>query len=223
MGTIVDATIPTEQFALCDTFGEVPDTTVETVRVATPGAGEVLPFLWASAPDLEQLDTAINDDQTTQRVIQLASDVERVLYQIEWCPHIKIFVYLIIEEQGTLLNARGRPDSWEIQIIFPESDSVSSFYDYCQEHDVNIDINRVNDLARVISHGGTQLSNAQYEALSEALERDYYSVPRGATLVELSEQLGVSHQAVSERLRRGHQTLIESTLHDGMAPTESQS
>lgn len=221
MGTIVDARIPTDQFALGETLQAVPDASFETVRIVAPGSGKVLPFLWASAPDFDRLESAMADDPTTKDVSRLVQDGDRVLYEIEWRSHIRVFVYVIVEEEGTLLDARVRADAWEVQILFPDKDAMSSFYDFCQDHEIDIEISRVNGLDNVISHGGTRLSAEQYEALSEALEADYYSVPRGATLVELSDRLGVSHQAVSERLRRGHEALIESTLHDGMAPSES--
>lgn len=51
------------------------------------------------------------------------------------------------------------------------------------------------------------LSRAQREALDLAISEGYYSVPRRTTTAELAEQLGVSDQAVIERLRRAMTTL----------------
>lgn len=48
-----------------------------------------------------------------------------------------------------------------------------------------------------------------------AYEGGYYDVPRGATADELSTELGVSHQAVSKRLRRAHGPLIQTALELG--------
>lgn len=222
MGTIVDARVPARQFALGDTLDAVPDASFETVRIVAPGAGQVLPFLWASAPDFDRLERAMAADSTATDVTRLVRDGDRVLYQFEWESDIRVFISVILEERGTLVDAQVSSNTWELQIMFPDKDAMSSFYDFCQDHDIDIDIGRVNGLSNVVCHGGTHLSTEQYEALSTALEADYYSVPRGATLVELSDRLGVSHQAVSERLRRGHETLIEASLHDGMAPSEPE-
>lgn len=41
---------------------------------------------------------------------------------------------------------------------------------------------------------------------------DDYGVPRKATLADLAADLDVSHQALSERLRRGHATLGQRAL-----------
>jgi hypothetical protein len=56
------------------------------------------------------------------------------------------------------------------------------------------------------------LSATQYDTIARAFRTDYYDVPRGTTLSELASTFGVSHQAVSERLRRGHSHLVERLL-----------
>ena len=217
MGTIVDARIPTAQFALSEAFGDVPEASLEAVHVVAPRNDRLLPFIWATAPDTDQLATALEADPSTDEVIPLVQDEGRVLYQVRWCSQVRVFLSMLIENEGTLLDAQIQSRSWQLRILFPNKDAMSSFYDFCQEYGTSVDINRVHDLTSVVKHGGTRLSKAQYEALTKALDSDYYSVPRGTTLVELSDQLGVSHQAVSERLRRGHQAMLESNLHDVMA------
>jgi predicted DNA binding protein len=223
MGTIVDARVPTGQFALAETFEDVPDASLEAVHIVASRADRQLPFFWGTATDLGSLDAALAADDSTKSTTRLVRDEDRVLYRIEWCSAVRMFVYVLVEERGTILDLAVHADAWQFRILFPDKDAMSRFYDFCKDHDVDIDISRVNGLSTVVEHGGTRLSTAQYEALSEALAADYYNVPRGTTLVELSERLGVSHQAVSERLRRGHYALIESTLHDGMAPGVSLS
>jgi hypothetical protein len=52
------------------------------------------------------------------------------------------------------------------------------------------------------------------EALVLAVERGYYDIPRQCTTAQLAAVLGVSDQAVSERLRRGIATLVERTFGD---------
>jgi predicted DNA binding protein len=47
-------------------------------------------------------------------------------------------------------------------------------------------------------------------------------VPRETTLANLAAEIEVSHQALSERLRRGHGTLVERSLRPGpTAPFQS--
>ncbi|WP_336003433.1 helix-turn-helix domain-containing protein [Halorientalis halophila] len=220
MGTIVEAQVPAAEFALGDTVSTVPAASFETVRTVTSGMDQPLPFLWAAAPEFDRLDDAMRDDDSTAEVTRLVRDGKHALYAVRWQARVRGLVQLIADEDGTLLDARLHDDTWKLRVLFPEKAAMSSFYDCCRGYGVDIDVNRVNGLESVVRHGGTRLSAEQYEALSEALDADYYGVPRGSTLVELSDRLDVSHQAVSERLRRAHQALIESSLHDGLTPDE---
>ena len=49
-------------------------------------------------------------------------------------------------------------------------------------------------------------------ALVAAFEAGYYNIPRDVTLEELADELGISHQALSERFRRAYEGLITAEL-----------
>lgn len=53
-----------------------------------------------------------------------------------------------------------------------------------------------------------------------ALDRGYYDIPRTIDVGGLAEEFGVSRQAVSERLRRGHRTIIKNGLSWGRKDAE---
>jgi predicted DNA binding protein len=95
---------------------------------------------------------------------------------------------------------------------------VARTYESWREAGIDPSIRRVNGVEDVMSHGGVGLSRHQHDALVTAFEEDYYAVPRGVTLDGLADELGVSHQALSERLRRGHRNLVESTLCEAPNP-----
>ena len=52
----------------------------------------------------------------------------------------------------------------------------------------------------------------QREALILAVREGYYDLPRETNTTELGDQLGISDQAVTERLRRGIGTLVRNLL-----------
>ena len=56
------------------------------------------------------------------------------------------------------------------------------------------------------------LTDEQYEALTMACETGSVDVPRATDLDELAAELDISHQALSERLRRAQATLVRETL-----------
>lgn len=71
----------------------------------------------------------------------------------------------------------------------------------------------------MIGMGELTLSECQREAMRRAYETGYYEVPREASLERDAEDLQVSHQALSERLRRGHRNLVKIRLCESPTPT----
>lgn len=212
MGTVVDATMSADQFALEDTFAAIPEVECETVQVVAKDDGSAVPFVWISAPDTDELHETLEADSSTREVECLLEQEDRCLYNITWQARTRLVIYLLGVEDGTLLDAHGKNGRWELRVLFPSHDSVSATYDICEEHDVNLTIHRVKGVVESIDRSGNELTDKQYEALAAGIDSDYYHVPRGRSLEELANELDISHQALSERLRRGHRTLIQQTL-----------
>lgn len=212
MGTVVDMTIPTEQFALSETFDAVPDAKFESVPVAAHCPRGVMPLLWASSSDLDRLDAAVRDDDTTEEVTLLTEDDGQNLYRISWRAQVRVLIDVFVEANGSLIAAQGVLDRWQLRVLFPERDTVSETCDDWRNHGIDPSIQRVNGVSGKVNCNGIELSDCQQESLVEAFTLDYYDVPRGITLDGLAKELNISHQALSERLRRGHRNLIKTTL-----------
>jgi predicted DNA binding protein len=116
---------------------------------------------------------------------------------------------------GVLIRARGRENRWSFRLLFADRDDVSATVDACRELDVDLKISRVVSDTETVSRDGDILSEKQFQALSLAFERGYFAIPRRITLENLADEVGVSHQALSERLRRGHQVVLSELLRDG--------
>ena len=96
-------------------------------------------------------------------------------------------------------------------MLFTDRDSLSSFYELVDE-DLSLDLVRVFERSNTATYGEFELTDEQRDALVHAFEMDYFAVPKRATIEEVAASLGISPQAVSQRLRRGHANLIESAL-----------
>jgi predicted DNA binding protein len=220
MATVVDMTIPTDQFALSETFDVVPDVTFETVRVAAHSPQSVMPFIRASSSEINELNGPLNHDTTTRRVVRLSRDDECMLYRITWGSKVRTAIEKFVQADGSLLGAYGGADRWKLRLLFPDQASVSETYNNWRDHSIDPSIQRVSGVSDVADSNGINLSSCQHETLIEAFETDYYDIPRGITLDGLADKLDVSHQALSERLRRGHRNLIATTLCDTPAVTK---
>lgn len=212
MGTVVDITIPSDQFALGATFDTVSGAKFEIVRVAAHGPRSVMPFLWASSSQTEKLDEALRSDETTEAVTRLSGSTRRTLYRIDWRPSVRAVIENFVQANGCLLAAQGQSDQWELRIVFPDRASVSETFENWRNHGIEPSIRRINGVSNMVDYGGMDLSSCQQETLLEAFEMDYYDIPRGISLDALADELDISHQALSERFRRGHRNLVETTL-----------
>lgn len=215
MCTIVNAMVPTAEFALHDTFEEMPLATFETVRTAVHDTNQPMPFLWAAAPEPDALDAALRADATTDTVQVVTRTDGRRLYRIQWRPRTCAFLRTLVESDGSVLEASARDGRWAFKLLFPDHRTVSRAYDRCQEQGIDLRVRQVKNDGDPMEGSGSPLSNEQHEALVTAFRADYYRVPRGVTQVELAERVDLSHQALSERLRRGHRGLISYMLRDG--------
>lgn len=56
------------------------------------------------------------------------------------------------------------------------------------------------------------MTEDQQEALEVAYHAGYFAIPREQTQTEITEQLNISRNALSARLRRGHRNLLANTL-----------
>ncbi|WP_336343515.1 helix-turn-helix domain-containing protein [Halalkalicoccus ordinarius] len=211
MGTIAELNIPADEFALGPTFRELSDLEVEIERLVAHDHGRVMPFAWLTADDPDALEETLSTDETVEEY-ELISRVDGdQLYRMEWVDSIEMVIHILLEEEGTILHARGKYDGWHVRVLFPDRDSLSRTYDFADDHGLRFDVVRIYELDDE-RKGRFGLSDEQQETLAAATKLGYYDVPRGITQAELAEKLGVSHQALSERLRRAQKTLNENTV-----------
>jgi hypothetical protein len=73
-------------------------------------------------------------------------------------------------------------------------------------------VNRISNPTTPLAGGQVGVTPEQREALVAALEAGFYEAPQGATMAEVADTIGISQQALSERLRRAHGNLLSNVL-----------
>ncbi|WP_254768730.1 helix-turn-helix domain-containing protein [Salinilacihabitans rarus] len=218
MSTIAELTIPADEFALAGTLDAVPDLEVEVERVVAYERDRVMPYVWFTGPEesLEGVGEALADDRSVDNA-ELLTDLESErLYRMDWVDDVTMIVHLLTEENATILDAVGERTRWRLRILFPERETLSRTYEFADEKGLTVDVEKIHEL-REERGGRYGLTDAQHETLVAALERGYYRIPREVDMEELAAELGISHQALSERLRRAHRTLVEEAVEIGLA------
>lgn len=214
MSTIAQLGVSTSEFALRETLTAVPDVTVEAERVVAHDDDSVMPFCWASGSndELDAFEEALAEDPTVTHVERISKLEDGRFYQMKWVDSIDVLVHSMTEHGAAILKATGENDRWHFRILFPNRDAFAETHEFCQERGLDIDIEQVHELDHTKGYGQYGLTEEQYEALTTALDNGYYAVPRQSSARDLADDLSISHQAVSERLRRGHESLVESAL-----------
>lgn len=209
---LVTAAIPCEEFALAETFSRVPEASFQCESTIECGES-VLPLLWARSTREEELDAALRDDSTTERVTLLTDTGERRLYRLRWTSHVRFPVNLLTSDGATILDMAANSWKWTARMLFPSRRALSETVELCEEYDISLELKKISHVGKQAS-GQYGLTTTQYDSLRLAAERGYYNIPRSAKLDDLAAEAGISHQAYSERLRRATGSLVEQTLLD---------
>lgn len=216
MSVIGDFTLPASAFALPEALSVVPEMTVRADQLATHSTMEVLPFLWASGGDFDSFTSAVKDDSTVETVTVVDELEETVLYKVEWVDEFIDLIDDMADHHAAVVDARGRGEDWWLKLRFVEDRQVSSFQTHFEDTAHSFDVLRLYRPSEPRQRE-FDLTAEQHETLLAALREGYFDVPRGTSMEELGERLGVSSNAVSQRLRRGCDSLLRSalTIEDG--------
>lgn len=222
MATLATAVLPRDEFVLSETLATVPEAAFECEKIAETGRDTFMPLVWARASDLDHLDDAVRNDPTTENVELLSAFADEHLYRMEWVDRVELVVR-IVASQGTILDARTDDGQWVLRVLYASSEGLHDTETYCEDRDVQFTVRAIHEMDGDPS-GRYGLTEEQYEALTTACERGYYSVPREVELEEFADELEITHQALSERLRRAVEALTTDTLlvHEQMPEVERE-
>ncbi|MFH5798436.1 helix-turn-helix domain-containing protein [Haladaptatus sp. CMAA 1911] len=215
MSVIAEFTIPTEEFALSATFDAIPNLAVEIERMVAHPASRVLPYIWVCGGAAAAVEKELRADPTTVSVTKLTEIPYGSLYRIEWADETKSTVEDVLESDPVILTGTAAKQGWDFQMRFEHRDHISKLQADLTHHDVTIELKRLHTPETPTVDGQFLLTAKQRASLNAALDAGYFEVPRKTNLSELAEQLDISQQALSKRLRRAHRTVSRHILTTG--------
>lgn len=219
--TLVQATVPASEFALSSTLESLPGADIECERIVESGQQTIMPLVWIRSAGREEIEAALEEDPTVEDVKYISGADDEHLYAMRWTDQIHLLVHMFTNVQATVLNANAWDGLWHFRVLYPSRSHFSRSHEFANERGLTFDVVSIREMEGGRS-GHFGLTDRQYRALGLAVERGYYDVPREVTLEELADELDVSHQALSETLRRGTGTLLRTMFFpDLVATTES--
>lgn len=212
-GTIVEMSVGLTDFALMHTLSTGEDLSCEIERVVAYNQDAVMPFVWIEGPSsaLEEIESILATDETVEEATCIADLDGNCLYQMRWSSNTNLLLDLLLEAKGSVLSARATDEGWSLRLLFPNREASSQAHDRCRENNVQCEIRTVYNITEG-KQGRFGLTDEQRDTLIKAFQSGYYEIPRERDLEELADEVGVTHQALSERLHRAHGNLVENTV-----------
>jgi len=218
MSPIMEASIPAEKLALGRALRTVPDATFEILRDVSTGRNDGMSVLAARNGTKDEIESGLQWDTSIKTVEPLFSLDNEMLYRVQWALETETMLATMFQEHGIVLRAVAQDGSWRFRVMFPDRDSVSTCYENCCELGIRFDIKSICDLDGPTEKQQSGLSQKQYETLKTALECGFFEIPREVTLEELADEFNISHQALSERLRRAQRIVVANTVSVELQP-----
>jgi predicted DNA binding protein len=210
MSLIVEYGLQSERLVLAPTLDAVDVRLVLERTVGTDPARPIL-FAWAEG-DLSGFEAALTADPTVADVTVLNDGAGSRLYRFQVTDETELVTHGELARLGaSRLEATFDDGWWHARTRFPDGDAFDSYASFLEAAGAELRVRHRYD-ADGTDRELDGLTEPQRETLRLAYRRGYFSVPRTVTAAALAEELGVSSQAVSERLRRGYARLVERSV-----------
>ncbi|MFC7069566.1 helix-turn-helix domain-containing protein [Halobaculum lipolyticum] len=211
MAVIAEFSVAPDQFVLGRVLERAADVEVEMERVV-PSSQRVMPYLWVRGPDLDSFEADIEASGYVDEVVALDVLDGRALYRVEWNEEVRSLVYAMAEFDATILEATAS-GRWFFRVRFEDRSRVSEFNEFLVDNGIDITMTRLYTLdGAADASDAFGLTETQRRALSLAVDRGYFEVPRRTTLGDLAAEVGVSEQSMSETVRRGVDNVLRHTV-----------
>lgn len=170
---------------------------------------------WIEDEDFEAVDAAVDDDPTVANPTVLTEVGTRRLYRFDLVDEgsESSIMPVLVEVGGVHQSVTATAEGWRNRSQFPDREAFQRVYRFCLDHGIDFTFNRIYERSELMGPEVPDLSDAQLETLIEAVDTGYLDIPRGSSLEELGERLGISESAASERFRRAVKKLIQQTVY----------
>lgn len=220
MGIITDITVPSTAFELGSSLAQVEKAHI-TFERTVPTGDRLFPYMWVHTADHTRFCQLLQVNQAVESVRLVHHQDTQGLYDVVWQDETDGFLSCLKNTEAVVLKAGGSTTAWEFELRFDCHEDVAAFQRECSEQDISITVDRIVTKS-VVEPPGEKLTGPQRETIELALERGYFDVPRKTTMVELAEELGISDQAVSARIRRAMKKLSEHLLLPEVEQTDTK-
>jgi hypothetical protein len=189
------------------------------VRIEHLDATDSIPLrsmFWTSDGDFDAFETALEEDPSVTQWTRLAATDEGRLYRARHPADASTVAgyHAAVELDAIVLSVVSKDDGtgYHVQMRFPDREQFARFRDTVADTGLTVEVKAIYDQQDVPPEERFGLTQVQRETLLTAVAAGYFSIPRETALAGVADELGVSPQAASERLRRGMESLVRGAL-----------
>ena len=206
---MVDMRFPVTDLGTGVSFDLPPDIEIEFDQIIPRGRAEAAPFVWVRTEDFEGFERAMDDHPRVTAADPLGAMDGWRLYRIDWTPPEEL-CEAVARADAAIVEGGIDGETLRLRLRFPDDESVTVFGERCTESGLSMTPVRIFRPGE--ERRETGLTEQQRETLLTAFRLGYFDVPRQATLLDIADELDLSDQAVSERIRRGVSHLVEDSV-----------
>jgi len=212
VSVIVEFSLSTTDFVFGSALTTVEEMDIE-IEAIVPTGNRIFPYFWATGKDFEAFERHVLSDPDIESVTKIDKINNTVLYRTEWKRDMNGVLNGLAETEAVVLETMTIQNGWHFRVRFPSHDLLGQFYNYCTERDLSLHIDRAYTLSEASRAGRIfDLTPEQREAIVLAVQYGYFQVPRETDLSEIADELGISQQAASKRVRRGADKVLRGSL-----------
>ncbi len=216
MSVIAEFQVPSTDFELGQilTLKEMSSIELESL---VPTGNATVPLFWVYDSTRDSFVESVQRHPSVNNATKVEVFEDRTLFRLDWDANRDRVFQGIQKYDGQLLSATGTTERWEFELRFSDHEHLSGFTEHCEDAQIKLEVTRVFNPTKPDVGPWYGLTDPQREAITLAVEKGYYNIPRNCTTQELADELGISDQAVTERLRRAILALVTHML----APDDS--
>lgn len=201
--------------ALTPTIRTCRDVDIQVVQQSgtDPETGKFFFFVEGAYDELEE---TLDGDPTVAEwtcISEDGADGSRV-YRMHHTESAKLITPRTTEIGGLTMESWSNDRGWNVRLQLPDRTALSELWEFCEDEDISFELLRMFRQDEWTRGEPAKLTAAQRDALVTAHEAGYFEEPRGASLSDVAESLGISPTAVGGRIRRGTAELVETVLLD---------
>lgn len=211
MSEIAEFRVPSVEFELGRILGVEGTSSIE-LETLVPVGGASVPLFWIHNSSRDSFLETVQRHPTVRSASEVDVFEDRTLFRLDWDARRDHVFQGIIENNGQVLSAIGTSETWDFELRFPSHDDLGNCTAHWEDAQIQFELTRVYNPTDPDVGPWYGLTEAQLEALTLAVRMGYYDIPRRCTTEELAEELAISDQAVTERLRRAIAAFVTNSL-----------